>query len=407
MRDWDLWWHLKVGELAIDRGSTLPVDDLSLLHDGTPWIYKDLCSEVILASLHRGLGELGLILFKVVGVATFLLLVWGVARRRLDGVSLAVTGLVFWISSFRLTERTELFSLLLWPVTLILVDSFRRRGGVLGLRDWLMVGGVAWLWANLHRGCMLGIGLWWSLAAFELVTLAIARGSGRAADGRRGLRAVGCAGLVTGVSLLNPSGTGLFAQSVVMFADDGFRQAVSEWERLGPGAMLAEFPLAVVWMLATLVLVPLAMALGLRRGGGVGLGQVEGTGAEPRGERVGLWEVLLAMGSLLLGMNAPRMLPFMAVATAGPVRIALSSLLRGVGKGQMLRRTPLLASVLALGVGFGAGAGDASAGLGGGLVSRGRGAVVGGRACPWPRLCDVHLCRVRAVPGLAVAAGDV
>ena len=79
---WDIWWHLKTGELALERCSVLPFDEFSLTHQGDPWVYKDLGADIVFDLLYRLGGQWGLALFKLlITVACLWLLMVLVSQR--------------------------------------------------------------------------------------------------------------------------------------------------------------------------------------------------------------------------------------------------------------------------------------------------------------------------------------
>jgi hypothetical protein len=340
MGDWDVWWHMKTGHLALERASTLPEDPFSLLRQGQPWRYKDLGADVLLALLDRAGGQWGLAAFKLcasMGAAALALRL--AARRAGPSVALLAASAAFWILSFRVTERPEAFSLLLFPALLWLLDP--DEGRELGWRE--VGGGVVLqlMWANLHRACVLGLVFWGARAVASLgAALASSDKERRHALLREAARVgVGLAASA-GASLLNPSGLGLFVQSATMSQDPILRQSVSEWAKLDLATYAAEFPLAAAWACLAVPLVGYAAWGAWRKG-------------DPRGA---LWGAALLVLGLGVAQQAPRMLPWMAFALVGPWAAGLAELgarlwERGGSKLPPPQTLPVLAGTMGLALG--------------------------------------------------------
>ena len=103
-----------------------------------------------------GLGSRGLVLAQVVAVVACLWLVSSDMRRA--GVADAPAALVLILTAFAaapalLVVRSQLFSLALFPLLVLLLRSEARRPS---RRVWLLVPLVA-LWSNLHGGVLLGV----------------------------------------------------------------------------------------------------------------------------------------------------------------------------------------------------------------------------------------------------------
>ena len=131
-------------------------------------------------------GPLGLAFVKLaIAVAVFALLMAVVGRRsRAAWLSLLVGGVGFLIVSFRVIVRPEAFTLVLLLVTVLIVDRWRatptgntgRGGETTNFRTTLIaLAAVSVLWANLHRGFVLGLVLLWTQALYEFFVFAEAR----------------------------------------------------------------------------------------------------------------------------------------------------------------------------------------------------------------------------------------
>jgi len=324
---WDLWWHLKTGQLALDRLSTLPVDQFSLTAAGQPWHYKDLGAEVVLSFLYQHLGEGGLIAFKLavsIGLAALL----ATATRRLFGrvAGWLIAPAVFWVASFRIIVRPSSFSLVGIVVMVLLIERLSRwreataaRGF---LRAWAPIWGLVVVWTNLHRGVLIGVMLLWGFAAYTAGEWALARvrrlvdgGWIRPASPRRVGLALAGAAVATLAAGANPFGPGSVIGAIrVSFGGAQALTASSEWERLSAGALFSTFPVAAI-VFAIAVPVALCVALSSRA-----------SDADPRPRHGHLLYVGLAAGLVWSGLSAARLLAPSALALFLPVGAGLSGI---------------------------------------------------------------------------------
>src|SRR6185436_10202129 len=79
--DPDLWWHLKAGQQMIDTRNIPHTDDYSFTRQGSEWVAHEWLSEVIIATIYRFSGFVGLVtIFSLIIV----LGLW-LTYRRCDG----------------------------------------------------------------------------------------------------------------------------------------------------------------------------------------------------------------------------------------------------------------------------------------------------------------------------------
>lgn len=144
----DTWWLLRTGEDIWTSGAVHLRDNLSFTVDGKYWPNREWLSEVLFYQLH----ELGGMPLLTATAAALVLATWVLVWRRVEGnptLRLAVVAFALIPSASAWSLRPQLFTLFLIAVTSYLLE--RRRYGYLPL---LFV-----IWANLHGGVVLGIGL--------------------------------------------------------------------------------------------------------------------------------------------------------------------------------------------------------------------------------------------------------
>ncbi len=150
--DFDVWWHLRTGQLILDTHTVPRLDLFTYTNATRPWIDVYWLYQVGLALLYRAGGASALVLLKATAGAGIVALsmlgrrpdhrAWPWALAWLPGV-LMVSG--------RLSERPEAASLLLLTAYLVLLARAARAPRGLWLVPILQV-----LWVNCHGFFVLG-----------------------------------------------------------------------------------------------------------------------------------------------------------------------------------------------------------------------------------------------------------
>lgn len=152
MSDFDVWWHLRTGQLILQTGAVPRVDVFTYTNAGRPWIDVHWLYQVGLALLHGAGGVTALVVVKAAAGAAIVGLsllgrradqpAWPVALAWLPGVVML---------SGRLSERPELVSLVLLAVYLAVLARAPRQP------RWLWVlPAVQLLWVNCHGFFVMG-----------------------------------------------------------------------------------------------------------------------------------------------------------------------------------------------------------------------------------------------------------
>jgi hypothetical protein len=246
--DPDLWGHLHFGQRIWREAAVPRVDVFSYTAAGAPVVEHEWLTELLLAAVYGAAGSAGLLLLKLAAAALTVLLILDATRSAsavLDRegchplVAAGALVLAFAVLSPGVEFRPQLFTILLLALEMALLARGDRRLLEPGARR-----GVSWelaaiplvllVWANLHGGFVVGLGLLWLFAG---VIVARAMASGRAAappaPGERGaitgrdvsgVLLVCAAGTVA--PLLNPYGTGLY---VYLARTLDVHHEISEW----------------------------------------------------------------------------------------------------------------------------------------------------------------------------------
>lgn len=145
MRDFDAWWHLRTGQLILERGA-VPQADWFAYADPAPWIDLHWGFQVVLAALFSIGGAPLLVALKAL-LTSGALASCVAARRSAWPMELA---LVAWLPallalSLRMVLRPELFTLLFLSVYLCVLFHAERRPRLLWLLPLVQL-----LWVNLQ-----------------------------------------------------------------------------------------------------------------------------------------------------------------------------------------------------------------------------------------------------------------
>ena len=154
--DHDLWWHVRTGQMILEHRALPGTDPFSFTAEGAPWTNHEWLSDAGLAAIYAVGGDRALSLWRtgllLAVLAAFTRLLWRRMPHPLfvvGGVLLA-TPLIRIFINLRPHSYTYLFTLLF----LIAFEGARRRPKLLLCLPPLMA-----LWANLHGGFILGLGL--------------------------------------------------------------------------------------------------------------------------------------------------------------------------------------------------------------------------------------------------------
>lgn len=223
--DNDLWVHVRIGLEVLERGVPR-VDTWSYTAAGAPWIDHEWLLHAVFGGLYRAGGAAALLLFKLAtGLATLALLAMAVARR---AASVHVRGAVLVVATAVLARgfavRPQIVTYLAIAALWLFLDTPGRRDS---RWRWLLPPAFV-LWANLHGGVVLGLGMTGLCAAWLLPT--------RPADGvRLGLALLTAAAAAV---LLNPYGA---AYAGFLVRELGAPHPITEWQPVAVEAAQASF----------------------------------------------------------------------------------------------------------------------------------------------------------------------
>ena len=143
--DGNTGWHIRTGDFILDHRQ-IPYRDLfSFSKPGQPWFAWEWGADVIFAALVRLGGLKALVLFSGSLIAFYVVIIlrWSVAIGANALIALALTLLAMGASTVHYLARPHLFTLVLLPLCLYILERGRHL--------WVLVP-LTLLWTNLHGG---------------------------------------------------------------------------------------------------------------------------------------------------------------------------------------------------------------------------------------------------------------
>jgi hypothetical protein len=151
--DTDIWWHLRTGELILERGE-LPYSDWFTFTDAErPWIDLHWGFQLLVALLHRVGGTDAIILFKAAVITLAVAVSWNAAGERLPAWVKAAVWLFPAIAiSGRAFERPEILTQLFLATWLWIIHRLPNRPRLIWWLPPLQI-----VWVNCHSLFVLGL----------------------------------------------------------------------------------------------------------------------------------------------------------------------------------------------------------------------------------------------------------
>lgn len=149
--DGDTLWHIKFGDLILERGELITRDIFSHTAAGKPWTSHEWLAEIIMAAVHRVAGLPGVVIFYFLIAALSFWILFKIAQQCGAGewLSIFAVSLALCLTLTHLLARPHIFTWLFGLTTLYIL----LKGGLaLFLLPLLMIP-----WTNLHGGFALGL----------------------------------------------------------------------------------------------------------------------------------------------------------------------------------------------------------------------------------------------------------
>lgn len=254
--NYDIWWHLKTGELICQRTRVPRVDPFTYTLQHKRWINHEWLTQIGLHLTYRCLGMPGLCVLPLLCLIGCFAIVTAAGRGlRWPWLSSLLLGLAAVVMSERFLVRPHLTTFLFLPATVGLLERHRRTPD-----RWIFVVPLLQLvWANCHGGSIFGLVVLVLYTVGETLSRWLARG-----EGRDGLRRLVLATLLSVLaSFANPNTyRGALAPLVQAKDSPVFSRSIAEYV---PTFSYPHGPIVTASYVALALLSALALLVGGRR----------------------------------------------------------------------------------------------------------------------------------------------
>ena len=218
----DLFFELRIGTDILSSHHIPHFDAYSWTERGRRWDVPEWLSFVLYALAYRAGGFFGTwLLMALLAVGIAWVVWWALFKRAGAAWAFGLTLLMLLAMSDTLQERPYAFSYLLLALGLKIVTEARGKR----LRNLLWLLPLCALWANLHQGVLVLVGL---LAVYGLGD-ALAALWGHQRVPRRAWGMLGMAAACAGAALISPYGWRLYLNVLVTLRDHVLMANVTEW----------------------------------------------------------------------------------------------------------------------------------------------------------------------------------
>jgi hypothetical protein len=229
IENYDIWWHLKTGEYIVSEKAIPDSDIYSFTAEGKSWITHEWLAELIFYAVYVAGGLNFLIVFKVlVSVLIAFLLLYHIRNSKYKNPLLYILVVAaICIGSFRLFVRPHLFTYLFLTIVSINIfnDRYFDRNRHITL---LMIPAIFLLWANIHSGFVIGLGVYW-IVAVGAVVQGRNRKTGRYFSFSDSLKKYIIPPAIASLAaFLNPNGIKAFTYPFLLASEPVFRDAIAE-----------------------------------------------------------------------------------------------------------------------------------------------------------------------------------
>lgn len=287
LRDPDVWWHLRTGELVVDSGFT--TTDPWSYASTKPWVLHEWGTEVLMYLSYAAGGYRGVIALHALGMLTLgALLLRSIRREASVGVAITIGILAILGVLKGVAERPQLVTWCLLAATLpALQRAVRERRP-----PWWFVP-VVGIWANLHGMWSVGLVLY----GFLVLGLLLDVGLRQWRDwGRFAMVGVACAA----AACVNPHGPSILLTPLQVREYAPF---VSEWR---PPDLLGDPYYASAFLLLGIIVIGWARTR----------------------ESISKPEIAYVVGAVFVGLPYARTVPVLAIALA-PLAARYLTAMRG------------------------------------------------------------------------------
>ena len=209
VKDPDIWWHLKTGQLIAATHSVPHADPFSWSMGGSPWVAHEWLSELVMSGLFAAGGfPLLVIFFGCLSALAFFVASLTSDAPEFPGGLAALIGAVGAATIFG--PRPQIFSILLASVFFYVLEKRRRLWALIPLTV---------IWVNLHGGFAVGFGI------IALYSVGALLEGNRSRSGHFALLFLGCLAVVP----LNPRGIKLYTYPLQTLMSPAMQNLLGDW----------------------------------------------------------------------------------------------------------------------------------------------------------------------------------
>lgn len=148
--DGDTLWHIKMGEVMLQKGEILRQDLFSHTVYGKDWTAHEWLAEIIMALIHRLSGLTGIVIFHCLLAALTFWLLFRIAERLASDTAVAISlSLSLVLAMTHFLARPHLFTWLFAALSFYIL--------LRGSKSLFLLPVITALWTNLHGGFVAGL----------------------------------------------------------------------------------------------------------------------------------------------------------------------------------------------------------------------------------------------------------
>jgi hypothetical protein len=169
-RDTDIFWHIKTGEVIVHDGQIPSNDPFTYTpkdKERERFLLKSYwLADVVFYSIYKMSGFTGIVVTRSVILCLTVLIVYLAIRKRGFFTAILLSLLLGFVFMPTSAPRPNLFSFLFTAVIIFSMERFREEGK---MRYQIFVVGAMLLWANMHGGYIIGVGILAIYVAVEII----------------------------------------------------------------------------------------------------------------------------------------------------------------------------------------------------------------------------------------------
>ena len=224
--DGDTGWHIRTGDYILAHGAVPHADIFSFSKPGHTWFAWEWGADVLFSLLHRGWGLKGIAWLGGLQIVAFATILFRYTLWRGANMiwALLVGLLAIGASTVHYLARPHLFTLLLLPICIWILEADRRRPS---WRVWLTVP-IAVAWTNLHGGVLAWVACVGIFAVGQASEILLANRAER--DWAPAKRYAALLMATAAATLVNPYGWNLHRHVAAYLRSDFIREVIQEFQ---------------------------------------------------------------------------------------------------------------------------------------------------------------------------------